>query len=564
MRSFWLAFLVLMLTLSVGKGMALLGQQAAPLTERELIYLLEKKVSSRALAEMVQSYGVALESNKGVFERLRKAGASEALLDTIRKYTKKIEIQVEVVKPEAPPPEPEAVPAPAREHLQLGQQSLKNYDYEGALREFAEAERILPQWDQIFKQRGLAYEALGRYSDAASEWKLYLSLASANVDKAAIQQKIAEWEGEASRAMNTRLLLTQGNQQLQGGDTKGAAQSFRNAVALGNSVGALLALAHAQLLDGDYAGLATSARRAQTLDPQSALAALYLAEAELRQGKSGSPALDRGVGFDPGSPGARNNLGQAPGRSGQADTAVAEFRDLIKLNPNSADAHYNLANSLASKGDLDSAISSFREAIRLRPESVRAHNNLANALRSQGKFDEAAGEYREAMRLSQPQAYLHFNLANALADAGKLNEAIEQYNLALKLDPNDPETHNNLAVAQAAAGNLDKAADEYRQALKLRPGFARAHYNLGLLLERQGDRNAAINEFSEALRLQSDYAAAHFSLGLALERTGKLQDALAHLRTSWELNPQSMNSLSEYERLLKAAKQSAATPTPAN
>jgi tetratricopeptide (TPR) repeat protein len=511
---------------------------------------------------MVQSYGVAFQADDSIFLRLRKAGASEALLETIRKQAKSRELRIEVIKSEPPPPEPEAVPAPAREHLQLGQQKLKSYDYEGALREFAEAERILPQWDQIFQQRGLAFEALGRYSDAASEWKLYLSLAPANVNKAGVEQQIAKWEGEASRVNNTRLLLNQGNQQLQRGDTKGAAQSFRAAVALGNSVGTLLALARAQLLDGDYAGVEETARQAQMFDPQSALAARYLADAKVRQAKSGSPVVDRGVKSDPGSREARNNLGQAP--SGQADAAVAEFRDLIKLNPNSADAHYNLANALASKGDLDSAIASYRESLRLRPESVQAHNNLANALRSQRKFDEALSEYREAIRLSPPQAYLHFNLANALADAGKFKEAIEQYGFALKLDPDDPETHNNLAVAQAAAGNLDKAADEYRQALRLSPGFARAHYNLGLLLERQGNRSAAVSEFSEAIRAQPDYAAAHFSLGQALERTGKLQDALAHLRTSWELNPQNVNSLSEYERLLKAAKQSAGPPAPVN
>lgn len=548
--------IVFLLALSFGVGAAHPAPQAgAPLTEREITYLLQKKVSNSALAEMVRSYGVAFQANEGIISRLKKAGASETLLETIRKHPKTREVQIEVIKPEPPPSEPEAIPAPAREHLQLGQQKLKNYDYEGALREFAEAERILPQWDQIFNQRGLAFEALGRYSDAAAEWKLYLALASADVNKASIQQKIAEWEGEADRITKTRELLTKGDQQLQGGDAKGAIRSFTDAVATSHSVGALLGLARAQLQDGDYVGAAGTARQAQTLDPQSVLAARYFANAQLRQGKSGTSAPEQGVGANP-------ELLEA--RSSRIDKEIAELRELVKLKPDSADAHFKLANALASKGDLDTAIASFREAIRLRPESVQAHNNLANALRSQGKPEEAAAEYREAIRLSQPRAYLHFNLANALADAGRFDEAIEQYGLALKLDPNDAETHNNLAVAQAAAGNLDKAADEYRQAGRLGSGFARAHYNLGLLLERQGDRNAAISEFSEAVRLQSDYAAAHFSLGTALERTGKRQEALAHFRTSWELNPQSVNSLSEYERLLKAAKQSAAPPAPAN
>ena len=563
MRSCLQGCLVFILALTVGGGATLPAQQTgAPLSEREITYLLQKKVSSEALADMVRSYGVAFPADESSLDRLRVAGASQVLLDAIRKQAKTRERQIEVIRPEPPRPEPEAVPAPAREHLQLGRQKLKNFDYEGALREFAEAEKILPQWGEIFQQRGLTLAAMGRYSDAAAEWKTFQSLAAANVDKAAIQQRIAEWEGEASKVNRTRALLSRGDEQLQGGDMKAAVQTFREAAELSNSIGALLALARAQLQGGDYAGAAETARQAQAIDPHSALAAMQLADAESRQGKSGSPSLDQAAGSNPGLLEARNRRGQTLARSGQLDKTIAELRELIKLNPELASAHLKLANALTAKGELDSAISSFHEAIRLRPESVQAHNNLANALRSQGKSAAAVEEYREAIKLSQPQAYLHFNLANALADAGKFGEAIGRYEAALKLDPNDPETHNNLAVAHAAAGNLDKAADEYRHALKLLPGFARAHYNLGLLLERQGDRSAAIQEFSEALRVQFDHSSAHFRLGMALEGTGKLQDALAHLRTSWELNPRSVNYLSEYERLLKTTKMSAAPPIP--
>jgi tetratricopeptide (TPR) repeat protein len=191
MRSCWRAFLVLSLTLFAGGLAALLAQQATkPLTDQELIYLLEKKVSSSALADMVQSYGVAFQADEGVLDRLKKAGASEALLEAIQRQAKRLDLQIQGTTPKPAAPEPEAVPPPAREHLQLGQQKLKNYDYQGALGEFAEAERIRPQWEEVFNQRGLAFAAMARYSEAAAEWKKYLALAPAGVDKTAIQQRI--------------------------------------------------------------------------------------------------------------------------------------------------------------------------------------------------------------------------------------------------------------------------------------------------------------------------------------------------------------------------------------
>jgi cytochrome c-type biogenesis protein CcmH/NrfG len=50
-------------------------------------------------------------------------------------------------------------------------------------------------------------------------------------------------------------------------------------------------------------------------------------------------------------------------------------------------------------------------------------------------------------------------------------------------------------------------------------------------------------------------------MGKALEKNGRLQDALAHFRTSWELDPQNHDSLFEYERMLGASRQSVTPET---
>jgi len=408
------------------------AQQAAkPLTEQELVFLLEKKVSITALANMVQSYGVTFQPDAEVLDRLKKAGASDALLEIIQRRAKTLNLQVEGTKSGSATAEPEAVPLPARQHLQLGQQKLKNYDYEGALQEFAEAERIRPQWGQVFNYRGLALVALARFSEAAAEWKKYLSSAPASVDRAAIQQKITEWESAAEKIEKTRAFLDQGDQQLQRRDARSAAQSFREAVTLNNSVGTLLALARAQLLDGDYKDLTDTARQALALDPQSALAKLYLADAELRQGNAEVLTLHEGLSQNPNlvygrallahelrrrasqagghqeptgvnaaSAEERNRRGWVLWNGGHYQQALEELYKATLLNPAEDGWQCDLAYARLAQRDTAGALAAAREAVRLNSESACGHHALALAMEGSGKHDQAALEFQEAEKLS--------------------------------------------------------------------------------------------------------------------------------------------------------------------
>ena len=98
MRFCWRRLLILSLAMCAWGIQTILAQQAAkPLTERELVYLLEKKVSSSALADMVQSYGVTFAADADVLDRLKRAGANSGLLETIQRRAKMLNLQVETL-----------------------------------------------------------------------------------------------------------------------------------------------------------------------------------------------------------------------------------------------------------------------------------------------------------------------------------------------------------------------------------------------------------------------------------------------------------------------------------
>lgn len=443
--------------MSVGIPLASAQQAAKPLTEQELVYLLEKKVSSNALASMVESFGVTFQLDPEVLGRLKKAGAQDVLVKSIERKAKPIKSGVETTKSESATPVPETVPPPAQQHLELGQRKLENHDYEGALLEFAEAERIRPQWEQVFYHRGVALAALGHYSDAAAEWKKYLFAAPAGVDKVRIQEKITDWENEVSKVAKGRSLLDQGDQQLQRRDSGGAEQSFREAVGLNNSVGTLLALARVQLLVGNYTELAKTANQALALDPQSALAKLYLADAALRQGnaKGSMGTLEEGLKLNPNLTYGRALLGrelrqranQAGGQQKQsgeiganADSAEernrfgwvlwngGHFRDALEelykatlLNPVEDNWQCDLAYARITQRDTAGALAAARQAVRLNSESACGHHALALAMEGSGRHEQAAVEFQAAEKLS-----------SALGMAGLLRPRMQSSSAAAK------------------------------------------------------------------------------------------------------------------------------------
>jgi tetratricopeptide (TPR) repeat protein len=196
------------------------------------------------------------------------------------------------------------------------------------------------------------------------------------------------------------------------------------------------------------------------------------------------------------------------GNKGDADGAIAEFRQAIRLKKDYAAAHYNLANVLRDKGDLDGATAEFRQAIGTKqnfPEKHIAHTNLGLALRTKGDLDGAIAEYRDVIRLKKDHPEAHTNLGDALlAKGGRLDEAIAEFREAIGTKQSFPEIYN-------------------------------AHNNLGKALHEGGNLDGAIAECREAIRLKNDFALAHCTLGHALHDKGQFAEALTYLRSAHEL-----------------------------
>ena len=213
---------------------------------------------------------------------------------------------------------------------------------------------------------------------------------------------------------------------------------------------------------------------------------------------------------------AHYNLGIALNDQGDADGAIAHYRQAIELRPNYAEAHYNLGRLLVQKGQLDEAIAHYEKALETNPADAEAHNNLGITLFASGRVDEAIAHYRKALAIQPDYADASCNLASALLSKGALDGAIAYYSACLAIAPDQAEAQYNLASALFRTGRMDEAIAHYQKVLELRPQNADAHANLGSVFLAKRRVRDAIAQYRDALRIAPDNVAAQSNLAWLL------------------------------------------------
>jgi len=150
---------------------------------------------------------------------------------------------------------------------------------------------------------------------------------------------------------------------------------------------------------------------------------------------------------------AHFNLGHALLAQGDADGAIAQFQEELRLNPRDAEAYNNIGIALERKGDLVGAAASYRSALALDPSLAVAHNNLGGVLFSQSRLMESLACFSEAVRLRPDYVKARFNLAAVLDNLGRSEEAMRRYaeTLALQPDHREARRHYERALARRAA-----------------------------------------------------------------------------------------------------------------
>jgi Flp pilus assembly protein TadD len=131
-----------------------------------------------------------------------------------------------------------------------------------------------------------------------------------------------------------------------------------------------------------------------------------------------------------------------------------------------------LGTVLKQQGDADGALREFKETIRINPSSPEAYNSMAPLLRAAHDDQGAADALAQAQRLSKIKA-------DSQAAVFAVNAGVE------RLKQND----------------LAAAIEKFREAIRLDPASAQAHYQLGTALKKRGAVAEARVELDKARQL---------------------------------------------------------------
>ncbi len=197
---------------------------------------------------------------------------------------------------------------------------------------------------------------------------------------------------------------------------------------------------------------------------------------------------------------------------GEADNAIAEYRNALELNPDNFTAHLRLGFLLYHvKSRYEEGMAHYRKALRLEPEDPRIQHDVGMALMHQGRFVAAADHLARALagmpEVVDPQygrASTAHHLGRALYMAGKPRQAVPHLREAVRLEGDRADAHYTLALAQAGCGEVAQALKAYGRAVSLdanlagRPTLPRA---LAAAYARKGRFREALVEARKALDL---------------------------------------------------------------
>ena len=191
--------------------------------------------------------------------------------------------------------------------------------------------------------------------------------------------------------------------------------------------------------------------------------------------------------------------------SHEANKAVAEMREFMRINPTDAEAHFWAGSFLQWKDrTLDEALAEFAEAARLKPDYAEAYSYRAAIFATKKQFALAIQEARKAVEIDPRSTPVRIELAFVLFDAGDLASAIDELREATHWDPDNPVPFMHMATFLYDRGDLDGAIAALRTGTQSAHGWPMVHEYLGRLLEKKGDFAGSLAEYEATRKITGD------------------------------------------------------------
>jgi tetratricopeptide (TPR) repeat protein len=245
----------------------------------------------------------------------------------------------------------------------------------------------------------------------------------------------------------------------------------------------------------------------------------------------------------------RGNFAQFLDETGDSAEAPKEEQQVSELLPQNPMTPCIIGRFLVRLGDTSGAEKCFLRAVAIRRDYVPALNELGLILANQQKTAEAAGFFKRVIQVDPGYFETYLNWGFMEQRDGKLDQAMAHYHTAANLQPNGPADYFYRAVASEEEHQRDESISYFGNAVWMNPNFWQARYLLGGELAAEGKIEEAQAQFSAAVRIRPDFERAHLSDGAALVKLGKLDEALKEFQITLQLDPTNTEARQNLEAL---------------
>ncbi|MFQ5957732.1 MAG: XrtA/PEP-CTERM system TPR-repeat protein PrsT [Alphaproteobacteria bacterium] len=452
---------------------------------------------------------------------------------------------------------------------------LRNRNFDAVLAAVAELEKRMPDNPLTLNLRGAAMIGKNDFGEARRSFEKALEI---QPDYFPAGMNLAQLD-------------------LREGESERASERYQSIIARDSAhVGALVALADLALRENRADDAISWLEQARSKNPRAGAPRLRLVNIYLGRRESGKALgvareLEQ-IGGE--NPQALDALARAQLGAGEANSAVATYRRIIRLNPKSAEIYQRLATAQVAVEDIAGARESLQTARSIDPGylparvaavelELRANRTdealtLAAALREErpdsavgdmltgdvlmraGKFSQAADAYAKAMT-KEESAVLAVRQYNARVGAGDVDAALEPLEDWVAANPDDRGTRFVLASAYLKARRFEPAIEHHEHLLAEDPENPVVLNNLAWAYQEVGDPRA-LSYAEKAHERAPQSTAITDTLGWILVRQGKasrglvlLKQASAQAPQAWEIRYHLAVALSETGRREEARRE---------
>jgi len=272
-------------------------------------------------------------------------------------------------------------------------------------------------------------------------------------------------------------------------------------------------------------------------------------------------------------------------------TAIAKYREMIRLAPHLAAAYNNLGMLYFNEHDYARTAEVLRRGLELNPDMPSASAMLGMSYFQLGENEKAELSLRAALRANPNDDQVEMTLCRVLINARKLEEATTYLNRFLErnpknqeawymlgktylqlsedslkkineIDPDSVVAHEIAGEVDASMHNYDLALVEYKKAIDKAPHLPGTHMHMADAYWNIGKWDSAETEFKAELENDPNNCIARWKLANSmLEANDSVEDALSQLNQSIERCPTLMQARADRGRaLIRLNKQSEALP----